>query len=82
MSYREKKDNETWNQYHINIFRESREVNYISFCNNYFADEKRTLEYKEGINKEKEDLKLNEVEKKEVCEDKVTFAKKPKRFLF
>lgn len=81
MSYREKKDSETWNQYLIKIFREGGGVNYMHFLDKYFNDE-RLAEYNEGKKLEKEQLEKNKI--KQVIEEssgstKTSFAKKPDR---
>lgn len=79
MSYRKKRDDETWNQYLLHIFREKGEVNFIHFCNKYFNEE-RTLEYRAGLKEEKEEkAKIEKEVKKEPEKKKTSFAKKPKR---
>jgi len=83
LSYRVKRDDETWNQYLIKIFREGGHINYMHFLNKYFNEE-RTEEYREGLKKEKDEAtkKLSKSKKQKdstTTEDKVTFAKKPER---
>jgi len=75
LTYRAKKENETWNCYLIKIFREKGGVNFIHFCDKYF-NEKRVLEYRDGLKKEKEEKK---VKKEEQDTNKTSFAKKPDR---
>lgn len=75
MRYREKKKNESWNQFLINIFRESGAVNFVDFLDKYFKDEKNSIAYREGISTEKKDVVLSAKEE----EKKVVFAKKPER---
>ena len=81
MSYRAKKESETWNQYLINIFREKKKVNFVEFLDKYFKDEARLEEYQNGIKQEKEKRveKVSEVKEDSSPENKTTFAKKPER---
>lgn len=83
MTYRAKKDSETWNWYLLHLFREKGGVNFMHFCDKYFNEE-RTLAYREGLKKEKEEkaknIKEEKKEKKEKKETgKTSFAKKPDR---
>lgn len=82
MTYRPKKESETWNEYLIKVFREKKGVNFMHFCDKYFNEE-RTLEYQEGREKEKkeEKQKINKEKKvkKETDTAKTSFAKKPDR---
>jgi len=84
LNYRDKKINETWNQYLLKVYREGSQVNFNIFMDNYFSVEGKLEEYNEGIKKEKEEAveKANESKKyknEESDDDKVTFAKKPER---
>jgi len=83
LTYRAKKESETWNWYLIHLFREGGGVNFCHFCDKYFNEE-RTLKYREGLAKEKEDKELKESKKRvskeqENSTEKTSFAKKPER---
>lgn len=84
MSYRDKKESETWNEYLIKLFRECEGTNYCDFLDRYFKYENRLKEYQEGLAKEletkalrKSNTKVDGVSTGTEC--KVTFAKKPER---
>jgi len=83
LKYRVKKDNETWNQYIIKIFRDGKHVRYPDFLDEYFKSEERLKEYKEGIKQDALDkenkIKKTKKNKVEVDETKTTFSKKPDR---
>ena len=76
MTYRPKKESETWNEYLIKVFREKKGVDFIHFSDKYFNEE-RTLEYQEGREQEKKEEKKKI--KKETGTVKTSFAKKPDR---
>ena len=82
MRYRDKLQNETWNQYLIKIFRDSKYVRFPDFLDEYFSVQGREEAYREGILKdavkEKKKLEKKKINKK-VSESKTTFAKKPDR---
>lgn len=80
MSYREKKENETWDGYLIKLFRECNGTNYCEFLDRYFKYENRLKEYQEGLAKELENKFMKKSYKRDdVSDSKTTFAKKPDR---